>query len=306
MTMLNVCAVEEDKDMKKLAEEEKLSNETRLKEIDNELFTAVAESLSGDNFDDIILEITAGVGGQESMLFVKDLLEMYVKHLSYLGYSFDIIEMDETGQGGYRHASIMISGKGSFEKLRYEAGVHRVQRVPVTERSGRIHTSVVSVGVLPQPSEIEIEINAKDLRIDTMRASGAGGQHVNTTNSAVRVTHLPTGMMVECQTDKSQLRNRDLALAKLRAKMYEQKLAKQLRSASEMRKQQMGMGERNEKIRTYNYNQDRVTDHRLANGTLHNLKGFLEGGMALDGLHEKLSKEMQYKLLMEVVKSVKR
>ncbi|XP_001606563.2 peptide chain release factor 1-like, mitochondrial isoform X2 [Nasonia vitripennis] len=298
--------VEEDKDMKKLAEEEKLSNEARLKEIDNELFSALAQSLSGDNFDEIILEITAGVGGQEAMLFVKNLLEMYIKHLSYLGYSYDIIEMDESPQGGCRHASIMISGKESFEKLRHEAGVHRVQRVPATEKSGRIHTSVVSVGVLPQPNDIQVEIHAKDLRIDTMRASGAGGQHVNTTNSAVRVTHLPTGMSVECQTDRSQIRNRELAMAKLRAKMYEQKLARQLRSASEMRKQQMGMGERHEKIRTYNFNQDRVTDHRLSNGTLHNLKGFLEGGMALDGLHERLSKDMQHKLLMEVLDSVKR
>ena len=303
--MCNYFEGQEDKEMKKLADEEKLVYDHRLQQIDDELINLVLESLEGDNFDDIILELTAGVGGQESMLFLKELLDMYKHHLVYLGYSFDIIEIDDSTQGGVRHASLSISGRGSFEKLRHEAGVHRVQRVPATEKSGRIHTSVVSVAVLPQPNEIQVEIKPNDLRIDTMRASGAGGQHVNTTNSAVRITHLPSGIVVECQTDKSQIQNRKLALAKLRAKLYEKKLSAQLKNTTDMRKQQMGMGERHEKIRTYNYNQDRITDHRLSDGTLHNLENFLRGGLALDDLHTRLNQDLRYNMLLEVMSSVK-
>ncbi|XP_014218490.1 peptide chain release factor 1-like, mitochondrial [Copidosoma floridanum] len=300
----NLKELEREEEMKKLVEEEKCANEKQLKQIDDELIELVLKNVTSNAYDDVIMEITAGVGGQEAMLFLKNLLEMYVNHLTYLGYKFDIIEINDAQQGGIRNASIMISGSGAFEKLRHEAGNHRVQRVPATEKSGRMHTSVVSVAVLPQPSEIEIKINPKDLRIDTMRATGAGGQHVNTTDSAVRITHLPTGTVVECQTDRSQLKNRKNAMAKLRSKLYQVQLDKQMKSASSMRKQQMGMGQRNEKIRTYNFNQDRVTDHRLTDGTLHNLKGFFEGGEALDSLHSKLNEDLNVKILLELLKSV--
>ncbi|KAJ8670396.1 hypothetical protein QAD02_001655 [Eretmocerus hayati] len=297
--------LERDPEMKKLVEEEKDSHERQMKEIDEELIDLIITNLAGHNFDDVILDISAGIGGQESMLFVKDLLEMYVEHLTYLGYTYDIVELADSMSGGYRYCSLAISGKGCYAKLRHEAGVHRVQRVPATEHSGRMHTSVVSVSVMPQPSEIEINLRQEDLRIDTMRASGAGGQHVNTTNSAVRITHVPSGISVECQTERSQFKNRELAMRKLIAKIYEGKLERQLRNASSMKKQQMGMGLRHEKIRTYNYNQDRVTDHRLKDGTMHNLKGFLEGGAALDNLHAKLQEDHQLKVLLEAVKSVR-
>lgn len=291
--------------MKKLAEEERITNESQLKQLDDDLINLIFENLIMDNYDDVIIELTAGVGGQEAMLFVRDLLGMYMKHLAYLKYNFDIIELDDSSEGGVRHASLMVSGTDAFKKLQHEAGVHRVQRVPVTEKSGRIHTSAVSVAVLPQPSEIDVVINSKDLRVDTMRATGAGGQHVNTTDSAVRIVHLPTGIVVECQTQRSQLKNRNLAMAKLRAKIYEGQLNEQLKYTSTMRKQQMGMGERNEKIRTYNFSQDRVTDHRLPDGTLHNLKGFLSGGEALNKFHEKLHQELVHKIFIEAVKSVR-
>lgn len=290
--------------MQKIAEEEKLGNEKELEQVDNKILELALENFCTDNFSDVILEITAGVGGQEAMLFVKNLSEMYIKHLSYLGYNYDIIEIDESDQGGFRHLSIMVSGYDAFKKLRHEAGVHRVQRVPATEKSGRMHTSVASVAVLPQPSDIEVSIDEKDLRIDVMRASGAGGQHVNTTNSAVRITHLPTGIVAECQTDKSQIKNRSLAMAKLRARIYQKELDRQLSSATSMRKKQMGMGERNEKIRTYNYSQDRVTDHRLSNGTLHNLKGFMLGGEALDKIHGRLHQQLMYELFAEAINSI--
>lgn len=306
MLTLKIILEEEDAEMKRLAKEEISDNENQLNQIDDELINLVLKRLALNSHNDVIMEINAGVGGQEAMLFGKDLFEMYLGHLSFLGYKFDVIELDNTSQGGLKKASIMISGDGAFEKLKHEAGNHRVQRVPVTEKSGRIHTSVVSVAVLPQPSDIEIELNPKDLRIDTMRSSGAGGQSVNTTNSAVRIVHLPTGTIVESQEQRSQTKNREVALIKLRTKLYQTELDKQLKNSSSMRKQQMGMGERNEKIRTYNFNQDRITDHRLThNGTVHNLKGFLEGGEALDNLHEKLNKDLRYKLLSEVVKSIK-
>lgn len=290
--------------MKKLAEEEKLVNKNKLEQIDDELLEMVLDNIYSENYDEIIVEVTAGVGGQEAMLFVKNLSEMYMKHINYLGYNYDIIEVDDSDQGGFRHLSMMVSGKDSFKKLRHEAGVHRVQRVPATEKSGRMHTSVASVAVLPQPTEIEVSIDPNDLRIDVMRASGAGGQHVNTTNSAVRITHIPTGIVAECQTDKSQIKNRSLALAKLRARIYQRMFDKQMQSCTSMRKKQMGMGERHEKIRTYNYSQDRITDHRLSNGTLHNLKGFMLGGEGLDKLHERLHEQLVHEMFKEAIKNI--
>ncbi|XP_058802155.1 peptide chain release factor 1-like, mitochondrial [Phymastichus coffea] len=300
----SVIELAQNSELATLAREERETYELQLKKVDDELSRLILENLGKEHYDDIILEITAGVGGQEAMLFVKDLLEMYIKHIGHLGFSYDIIDLDDSEKGGVRHASLMISGRNAFHQFKHEGGVHRVQRVPATEKSGRIHTSVVSVAILPQPSEIDIQIDPKDLRIDTMRASGAGGQHVNTTNSAVRIVHIPSGTVAECQTNRSQMKNKELAMAKLRAKIYQEKLDKQLKSTKGMRKQQMGSGERHEKIRTYNYPQDRITDHRLSNCTMHNLEGFLKGGGTLEKLHVKLQQIVQHKMLLEAIKDL--
>ena len=287
--------------MKLLAEEEYTTYTTSLNDIDVRLLDAISSNLGRENCDNIVLEISAGVGGQEAMLFANDLLEMYSNHLTYLGYTFALMEKDLTAQGGIRHASLTISGRGSYEKLRHEAGVHRVQRIPSTESSGRIHTSVVSVVILPQPSEVEVSLEDKDLKIETKRSSGAGGQHVNTTDSAVRIVHIPSGIAVECQTERSQIRNKALAFIKLRAKIYEKKMNEQVSSTKEMRRKQMGLKSRNERIRTYNFLQDRVTDHRLQDGTMHELNRFMQGGARLDEMHEKLQENFQRKILIETI-----
>lgn len=235
------------------------------------------------------------------MLFAKDLYQMYLSYLDFLGYEYELLDLGIGDAGGTRHASISVSGDEAFSTLKHEAGVHRVQRIPVTERSGRVHTSTVTVAVLPQPTEIEISLADKDLKIETKRASGAGGQHVNTTDSAVRIVHLPTGVAVECQSQRSQLKNKETALRTLRARIYARQFADQQSSTKELRKSQRGLGMRNEKIRTYNYQQNRVTDHRLNNGTVHNLKGFLEGGEALWNLTKYLDEESKKNAFLEIV-----
>lgn len=278
-----------------------------LESLDEELLNCLMQNMAKNTCNELILEITTGVGGQEAMLFAQDLLEMYMGYLDYMGFEYELIHQDSVasaGADGIRNASLAVSGAGAFEMLRHEAGVHRVQRIPVTERSGRMHTSTVSVMILPQPTDIEVEIKEKDLRIETKRASGAGGQHVNTTNSAVRITHLPTGTSVECQTDRSQIKNKRVAMLRLRAIIYEKQLSEQRENFGQIRKKQMGLGNRNEKIRTYNFNQDRITDHRISDGTMHNLKGFLEGGHDLREMQKKLQKNFQIKMLREIVTKV--
>ncbi|XP_033216681.1 peptide chain release factor 1-like, mitochondrial [Belonocnema kinseyi] len=306
----NIRTLEElikiDKDMKLLAEEEFTSYSTSLRDLDIRLLNAISSNLGREYCENIILEISAGVGGQEAMLFANDLLEMYSSHLIYLGYTFTLMEKDMTAQGGIRHASLTISGRGSYEKLRHEAGVHRVQRVPATESSGRIHTSVVSVVILPQPSEIEVSLEDKDIRIETKKSSGAGGQHVNTTDSAVRILHIPTGIAVECQTERSQIKNKALAFIKLRTRIYEKKMNEQTSTTKRMRRSQMGFKSRNERIRTYNFLQDRVTDHRLPDGTMHELNRFMQGGPRLDEMHEKLQETFQRKVLIETLEDVEK
>lgn len=295
--------VKQDSEMKKLAEEEEASYKGQLHELDKSLFDAILANMCNECWDNIIVEITASVGGQEAMLFVKDLYEMYMGYAKYLGLSHEVINMDMTDCSGFRNVSILLSGE-QMSKFSYESGVHRVQRIPATEKLGRVHTSTVSVAILPAPTEVEVVINEKDLKVEAKRASGAGGQHVNKTNSAVRLTHIPTGVVVDCQVDRSLFRNKKLAIMKLRSILYEQQLNKQTSFTSELRRKQIGMGLRNEKIRTYNYNQDRVTDHRLQNGTLYNLKEFMQGGMALEQLEDRLHKDMQMKTLLEVVKKL--
>lgn len=289
--------------MKKLVGEEETLYKEQLNKLDDRLLDSILTNMCKESYNSIIVEITAGVGGQEAMLFVRNLYDMYMGYTKYLGLKFDMIDMETNDTSGIRHASIMMSGDQAF-KFRYEGGVHRVQRIPATEKSGRVHTSTASVAVLPAPSEVDIVINEKDLLIERKRASGAGGQHVNTTDSAVRITHVPSGVCVTCQVHRSQVKNKEMAMTKLRSILYEQQVNKQVSFTSELRQRQMGMGLRNEKVRTYNYNQDRVTDHRLQNGTFHNLMEFMQGGAALEELERRLYENVRMNTLLEFVKNL--
>lgn len=231
---------------------------------------------------------------------------MYVNFADYKNWDYQIVEYNNsTDMGGIRHGSMFIHGHDVYKYFKYEAGVHRVQRIPATERSGRVHTSTVSVVALPQPKEIDITIQDKDLKIETKRSSGAGGQHVNTTDSAVRIVHLPTNTAVECQVDRSQIKNREIAMQKLKALLYEKQLNEQKADTEATRKAQVRSNFRNEKIRTYNFNQDRITDHRLQGNNFHNLKIFLEGGEPLETLINKLNDSARHKQLLDLLSSTK-
>ncbi|ELU08755.1 hypothetical protein CAPTEDRAFT_144713, partial [Capitella teleta] len=251
---------------------------------------------------ELFLEVTAGAGGQEAMLFTLQLFKMYSNFSASKGWSFQVTMLDASDIGGTRKAGANISGPGAYALLKYEGGIHRVQRVPKTEKSGRVHTSTVSVAVLPQPDEIEVNISPKDLRIDTFRAGGAGGQHVNKTDSAVRVTHLPTGMMAESQESRSQHHNKDNAMRILKTRMYEQILDAQISSQHSSRKLQIGSKSRSEKMRTYNFQQDRVTDHRVGLN-LFGIDRFMEGGEVLDDLLHQLKEVSRKELILEIVQN---
>lgn len=226
----------------------------------------------------VIVEIRGGAGGEEAALFAADLLRMYTRYAERHGWRTEILDASPTDIGGFKEVIFLIEGDGAFSRLKYESGVHRVQRVPDTEASGRIHTSTVTVAVLPEAEEVDVEINPNDLRIDTYCAGGAGGQHVNKTESAVRITHLPTGIVVQCQDEKSQIKNRDKAMRVLRARVLEQAQAAAHAELADARKSQVGTGDRSERIRTYNFPQGRVTDHRVGI-TLHKLDMVLEGDL---------------------------
>nr|XP_023402402.1 peptide chain release factor 1-like, mitochondrial isoform X2 [Loxodonta africana] len=260
------------------------------------------EALGSEETDenDLILEVTAGVGGQEAMLFTLEMFEMYQQYAAFKRWHFEPLEYLPSEIGGLRRASASIGGTEAYKHMKFEGGVHRVQRVPKTERQGRIHTSTMTVAILPQPTEISLVINPKDLRIDTKRATGAGGQHVNTTDSAVRIVHLPTGVVSECQQERSQLKNREMAMKKLRAKLYSMHLEAAASKRYNARKIQIGTKGRSEKIRTYNFPQNRVTDHRI-NKSLHDLEAFMQGEYLLDELVQSLKEYADYESLVEVI-----
>lgn len=224
----------------------------------------------------VVMEIRAGTGGEEAALFAGDLFRMYCRYAESRGWHVELMSLNPTGIGGFKEVIFLISGTGAYSRLKYESGVHRVQRVPETEASGRIHTSAATVAVLPEAEEVDVEINPEDVRVDVYRSSGHGGQSVNTTDSAVRVTHIPTGMVVTCQDEKSQLKNRAKAMKILRSRLLEQKLQQQRESMASERRSQVGSGDRSERVRTYNFPQSRVTDHRVGL-TLYKLDSFMEG-----------------------------
>jgi peptide chain release factor 1 len=268
-----------DPEMKQMAEEDIAALEKLLPKLSLEIQVAL---LPRDEADDknAIIEVRAGTGGEEAGLFAADLFRMYQRYAENHGWKFEVMEVNETGVGGYKEGIAAIRGKGVFARLKFESGVHRVQRVPATESSGRIHTSAATVAILPEAEEVDIEIREQDIRIDTMRASGAGGQHVNTTDSAVRITHLPSGIVVT-SSEKSQHQNRARAMQVLRARLYDMERQKAANERAASRKGQVGSGDRSERIRTYNFPQGRVTDHRI-NKTSYNLQDVMDGGRDLD------------------------
>ncbi|EAT34741.1 AAEL013058-PA [Aedes aegypti] len=303
LNSLQEMSAEKDEDMLQLMREEKEAYTNILRKLDGEIMNGILSMDDEEDYNTLILEVAAGVGGQEAMLFSRELFDMYCGFIDYKGWETEVIETEDTELGGIRHASIVVHGRDAYRYLKFEAGVHRVQRVPTTEKSARIHTSTATVSVIPRPDEFEIELKDKDLKIETKRASGAGGQHVNTTDSAVRIVHLPTGMAVECQTERSQVKNKEIAKQKLLAKLTQQELESKFNATQSMKKSQVGSSLRNEKIRTYNYNQDRITDHRVDGGTTHNLKAFLEGGSQLEDMIAKLQAMHRKKQLMDIINS---
>ena len=274
----DLAAAEEllkDPDMRKLAQDEVASLAARRDALVSQIKVLLVPKDPNDE-KNVILEIRAGAGGDEAALFASDLFRMYSRHAERQGWKVDVLNMSDSGAGGIKEVTAVIEGRGVYSRLKYESGVHRVQRVPATEASGRIHTSTATVAVLPEAEEVDIHIEARDLRVDTFCSSGPGGQSVNTTYSAVRITHIPTGVVVSQQDEKSQVKNRAKAMKVLRSRLYEMEMQKQQEAIAKDRRTQVGTGDRSEKIRTYNFRENRITDHRIGH-TMHQLTLALDG-----------------------------
>jgi peptide chain release factor 1 len=283
----------EDEEMRELAESELSELLTRREALEKEILELILPKDPNDA-KNALLEIRGGAGGEEAALFAADLFRMYSRYAERRGWKVEALSISETGSGGIKEVVAGVSGKGVYGRLKYERGVHRVQRVPATESAGRIHTSTVTVAVMPEAEEVDVQIDQKDLRIDVFRASGPGGQSVNTTDSAVRITHLESGIVVQCQDEKSQHKNKARAMKILRARLYEAEAQRLADERASERRSQVGSGDRSEKIRTYNFPQSRVTDHR-AGLTVHRLEAILEGELdeLFDGVHTYMSAERQ-------------
>ena len=285
-----------DPEMKEMAQDELAEAKEELEQLKEKLTILLLPRDPNDSRN-VILEIRGGVGGEESALFAHSLLRMYTMYAESRGWKLEIASINETELGGVKEAIFSVDGAGAYNRLKYESGVHRVQRVPETETQGRIHTSTATVAVMPQAEEVDFALDMKDLRIDTFRSSGAGGQHINKTSSAIRVTHLPTGMVVECQNERSQFQNKDKALEILRSRLLAQKQKQQQDAINASRQGQVGTGDRSEKIRTYNFPQDRCTDHRIGL-TVHNLSKIMDGNLdeVIDALATREQAEKLQKL----------
>lgn len=274
---LEMLEAENDEEMREMLKEELSDAKTVVSRCENELKILLLPKDPNDD-KNVIVEIRAGAGGDEAALFAAEIYRMYKAYAESRRWKTEFIDVNENGIGGFKEASFMINGQGAYSRLKYESGVHRVQRIPATESGGRIHTSTVTVAIMPEAEEVDVQIDMNDCRFDVFRASGNGGQCVNTTDSAVRLTHIPTGIVISCQDEKSQLKNKDKALKVLRARLYELEQSKAHDAEAELRKSQIGTGDRAEKIRTYNFPQGRVTDHRIKL-TLHRLENILNGDL---------------------------
>ena len=268
---------EDDEEMREMAKEELNESKRRIEELEQELKILLLPKDPNDD-KNVIVEIRAGAGGEEAALFASELYRMYVNYADSQRWKTELISLSESGIGGFKEVVFMINGHGAYSKLKYESGVHRVQRVPETESGGRIHTSTATVAVMPEAEDVDVVIDEKDIRIDVMRASGNGGQCVNTTDSAVRLTHIPTGIVIYSQTEKSQLQNKEKAFRLLRSKLYDMELERRQNEEAEARRSQIGTGDRSEKIRTYNFPQGRVTDHRIKL-TLYKIESIMDGDL---------------------------
>lgn len=274
---LDIIESKPERELKEMAEEDLAQARKMQEKLAGELNVLLLPKDKNDE-KNVIVEIRGGAGGEEAALFAAELFRMYSMYAEHMGWKTDVLNLNGTELGGIKEISFMIEGRGAYSRLKYESGVHRVQRVPETEASGRIHTSTVTVAVLPEAEDVEVDINPDDLQIDTYRSSGAGGQHINKTDSAIRITHLPTGMVVECQDERSQYKNKDKAMRVLRSRLYEKMQKEQDDRIAADRKSQVGTGDRSERIRTYNFPQGRVTDHRIGL-TLYKLDSVLDGGL---------------------------